>query len=57
MTNGHLDNLITMKLLICSHLETARTYKSKEKELLTVLDTDGGKENGMLRINIEDLIF
>lgn len=57
MTNGPLDNLITMKLLICSHLEIARTYKSKEKELLTVLDTDGGKENGILRINMEDLIF
>ena len=57
MTNGPLDNLITMKLLICSHLEIARTYKSKEKVLLTVLDTDGGKENGILRINMEDLIF
>lgn len=57
MTNGPLDSLITMKLLICSHLEIARTYKSKEKALLTVLDTDGGKENGILRINMEDLIF
>lgn len=57
MTNGPLDSLITMKLLICSHLEIARTYKSKEKVLLTVLDTDGGKENGILRINMEDLIF
>ena len=57
MTNGPLDSLITMKLLICSHLEIVRTYKSKEKVLLTVLDTDGGKENGILRINMEDLIF
>jgi hypothetical protein len=40
-----------------SHLEIAKISKFKEKEQLTVLDMDGGKENGILKTKMEDQIF
>ena len=57
MTNGLLDSQITIQLLIFSHLEIAKTSKSKEKEQSTVLDMDGGKENGILKTKMEDQIY